>query len=108
MIRHIVLFTAKEPAEIRCIEEGLALLATNPHARHLEVGRNLKADRSSTEVDVIVYGEFDDEDALTAYKAHPIWAEATRRVKPLREMRVVADWCAETALGRRELVKAAE
>jgi hypothetical protein len=108
MIRHIVLFTAKGSEDIRCIEEGLALLATNPHARHLEVGRNLKADRSSTEVDVIVYGEFDNEDALTAYKAHPIWAEATRRVKPLREMRVVADWCAETALGRHELVKAAE
>jgi hypothetical protein len=108
MIRHIVLFTAKGSEDVRRIEEGLALLATNPHARHLEVGRNLKADRSSTEVDVIVYGEFDDEDALTAYKAHPIWAEATRRVKPLREMRVVADWCAETALGRRQLVKAAE
>jgi hypothetical protein len=108
MIRHIVLFTAKGSEDIRSIEEGLALLTTNPHARHLEVGRNLKADSSSTEIDVIVYGEFDDEDALTAYKAHPIWAEATRRVKPLREMRVVADWCAETALGRRDLVKAAE
>jgi len=106
MIRHIVLFTAKGLGDIRCIEEGLALLATNPHARHLEVGRNLKRDGSSTEVDVVVYGEFDDEEALAAYKAHPIWAEATRRVRPLREMRVVADWCAETPLGRRQLAKA--
>ena len=100
MIRHVVLFTAKQPEDLGVIEEGLALLAGNPHARHLEVGRNLKADASSTEIDVVVYGEFEDEAALTAFKAHPIWAEATRRVKPLREVRTVADWNTQTALGR--------
>lgn len=100
MIRHVVLFTAKQPDNLVAIEEGLALLAGNPHARHLEVGRNLKADNFSSEVDVVVYGEFEDEAALTAFKAHPIWEEATRLVKPLREIRTVADWSTQTARGR--------
>ena len=106
MIRHVVLFTAKRPEDVRAIQEGLALLAGNPHARHLEIGRNLKADASSSEIDVIVYGEFDSEEALAAYKAHPIWHEATRLVKPMREIRTVADWNTKTALGRQLADKA--
>jgi len=42
-------------------------------------------------VDVVVYGEFADEAALAAYKAHPTYAEATKRVRPLRELRYAAD-----------------
>lgn len=101
MIRHVVLFTAKRPEDVTAIQEGLARLAGNPHVRHLEIGRNLKRDASSSEIDVIVYGEFDSEEALAAYKAHPIWHEATRLVKPMREVRTVADWSMEAALGRR-------
>ena len=32
------------------------------------------------------------EAALAAYKAHQIYAEATRRVRPLREIRYAADF----------------
>jgi hypothetical protein len=39
----------------------------------------------------VVYAEFADDAALAAYKAHPTYAEATRRVRPLREMRFAAD-----------------
>lgn len=44
------------------------------------------------EVDVIVYGEFDDDAALAAYKAHQLYAEAIRRVRPSRELRFAADF----------------
>jgi hypothetical protein len=102
MIRHIVLFSAKRPEDIQAIQEGLAALAGIGAARHIEVGRNMKLDRWSSEVDVALYGEFDDERALAAFKAHPIYEETIGRVRSLREMRMVADWDTSTALGRRE------
>jgi quinol monooxygenase YgiN len=92
MIRHIVLFTAKEPAHLDAIVEGLSLLTTIPHARKLEVARNAKTDPFGNEIDVIVYGEFDDEAALAAYKAHPTYQESIRRVRPLRELRFAAHY----------------
>lgn len=91
MIRHIVFFTAKSPANLDAICEGLEMLGTIPHSTHFEVTRNNKVDQISNEVDVVVYGEFADEAALAAYKAHPTYAEATRRVQPLRELRLSAD-----------------
>jgi hypothetical protein len=36
MIRHIVLFSAKDPAEVETIRAALATLGAIPHARHLE------------------------------------------------------------------------
>lgn len=91
MIRHIVFFTAADPADIDSICEGLELLGTIPHSLHFEVTRNSKVDQISNEIDVVVYGEFADAAALAAYKAHPTYAEATRRVRPLRELRFSAD-----------------
>lgn len=91
MIRHIVFFTAAEPDNIEAICEGLALLGTIPHSLHFEVTRNSKVDQISNEIDVVVYAEFADAAALAAYKAHPTYAEATRRVRPLRELRFSAD-----------------
>lgn len=92
MIRHIVLFTAKDPAQVDAIVEGLSLLTTIPHARTLEVARNAKTDPFGNDIDVIVYGEFDDEAALAAYKAHPTYQESIRRVRPLRELRFAAHY----------------
>ena len=92
MIRHIVFFTAKAPGNLEAICEGLSLLGTIPHSQHFEVTRNSKVDQISNEVDVVVYAEFADAAALAAYKAHPTYAEATRRVRPLRELRYSADF----------------
>jgi hypothetical protein len=102
MIRHIVFFTAKDPADLPRIVEGLELLGQIPHSEHFEVVRNSKVDQFGNDVDVIVYAEFADEAALAAYKAHPVYAEATRRVRPLREIRYAADFTAleKTALRR--------
>lgn len=91
MIRHIVFFTASQAGNLDAICEGLELLGTIPHAQHFEVTRNTKVDQISNEVDVVVYAEFADATALAAYKAHPTYAEATRRVRPLRELRFSAD-----------------
>lgn len=93
MIRHIVFFSAANPEDVDRIREGLMMLADIPHASHFEVGRNLHSDTISKErVDLVVYGEFADEEALAAYKAHPVYAECIARVRPLRELRIAADF----------------
>jgi hypothetical protein len=91
MIRHVVLFSVPPGGDVEAILEGLSVLATIPHARRIEIGRNVKSDLYDTGVDVVVYGEFDDAAALAAYRAHPAYAESVRRVRPLREMRMAAD-----------------
>lgn len=94
MIRHIVFFTASAD-KLDAVVDGLNLLRQVPHSDHFEVVRNDKVDLYGNEVDVVVYAEFADEAALAAYKAHPLYAEATRRVRPLRELRYAADFKAQ-------------
>lgn len=92
MIRHIVFFTVPEPENAAAVLAGLSILTQNPHALKLEIGTNLKSDRLGSEVDFIVYGEFADEAALAAYKAHPLYQQSIDLVRPLREMRIAADY----------------
>ncbi|MET4100608.1 quinol monooxygenase YgiN [Roseovarius sp. MBR-78] len=93
MIRHIVFFSAADPEDAERIRDGLMMLAQIPHARHFEVGRNLQSDAiNGTRVDLVVYAEFEDEAALAAYKAHPIYAECIALVRPLRDLRIAADF----------------
>ncbi len=92
MIRHIVFFSAKDKADVGRIAEKLGKLGEIPHSDFFEIGINTKVDQIGTEVDVIVYGEFRDEAALAAYKAHPTYDACTAEVRPLREMRYAADF----------------
>ena len=92
MIRHIVLFSAKDQAEVAAIHAALAKLREIPHARHLEVALNAKRDGLSKEIDIVVYGEFDDFAQLERYKAHPIYAESIAVVRPRREIRIAVDY----------------
>ena len=92
MIRHIVLFTAKDKSNIDKIIEGLSVLKQIPHARLLEISRNRKTDQIGNDIDVVVYGEFASDADLAAYKAHPLYEESIRRVQPLRDMRYAADY----------------
>ena len=87
MIRHIVFFSAKRDCDIDAIVRGLSILGRIPHVRRFEVAKNRKTDPLSAEVDIVVYGEFHDEAALRAYKAHPLYEESIQRVRPLRELR---------------------
>jgi hypothetical protein len=91
LIRHIVFFSARRKEDVEAVRVGLQALGNIPHSRLFEVTLNTKVDPLSDEIDVVVYSEFDDDAALAAYKAHPLYAETTRRVKPLRELRYSAD-----------------
>jgi len=91
-LRHVVFFSAKDKAVIPPIVEGLGMLAAIPRSRHFEVRQNTQSDALSSEVDVIVYAEFDSAAALAAYKAHPLYAAAIKAVRPLRDMRIAADF----------------
>ncbi|TBW40744.1 Dabb family protein [Siculibacillus lacustris] len=92
MIRHVVFFSVPNADDRDAVAAGLAILTRNPHALRLEVRPNLRRDSWSGEVDFVVYGEFADEAALAAYKAHPTYAEAIAAVRPLRDLRIAADF----------------
>jgi hypothetical protein len=91
-IRHVVFFSAKDPADIPKIVDGLWKLKDIPHSTLFEVVENSRVDAFSSEVDVVVYAEFPDETAFRAYKADPIYQEAILVVKPLRDLRIAADF----------------
>lgn len=91
MIRHIVFFTVS-PEQLEAVRAGLSILTEIPSATRLEIGTNVKTDGFHRSIDLVVYGEFEDEVALAAYKAHPLYEESIRRVKPLREERYAADY----------------
>lgn len=91
MIRHIVFFSLKDRAELDLAIERLRALAQIPGSTHFEVQRNAKADLYGNDVDLVVYAEFPDIEALHAYKRHQTYAETTRIVRPMRELRFAAD-----------------
>lgn len=97
MIRHIVFFTAKRAEDVETIRRRLGRLGEIPHALAFEVAENARIDPIGNEVDIVVYGEFADEAALAAWKAHPIYDETTQAVRPLRDLRWSADF--RSALG---------
>lgn len=92
MIRHIVLFSAKDPSELRFMRQALSRLQAIPQARHLEVAYNSKRDGLSSEIDLVVYGEFEDFEQLATYKAHPAYQAAIEAVRPRRELRIAVDY----------------
>jgi hypothetical protein len=100
MIRHVVFFNARDPADRAAIFEGLALLTQIAHADLIEVAHNQKVDQIANAVDFVVYAEFADEDALAAFKADPLYERSIQQVRPLRELRIAADYDTATARKR--------
>lgn len=94
MIRHVVLFSAREPADVPKVYEGLRLLTGIAHARVIEVALNAKTDALSKEIDVVVYAEFEDEAELAAFKADPLYQRSIDVVRPLRDRRIAVDFLA--------------
>jgi len=92
IIRHVVFFSAKDPRDIDQIVDGLSMLSAIPSVKHFEVSRNRNEDRFANDVDVIVYAEFEDDAALKAYRAHQIYQDCIDLVRPLRDMRIAADF----------------
>ncbi|SDK31962.1 Dabb family protein [Aliiruegeria lutimaris] len=91
-IRHVVFFSARDKKDVPTIVEGLSRLGNIPHSQNFDVSHNRRKDALSDDVDVIVYAEFESEEALAAYKAHPIYQESIDIVRPLRELRIAADF----------------
>ena len=71
--------------------DGVSLRGEIEHATAFDVRRNTQSDALSSEVDVVVYAEFASEQDMDAYKAHPLYQESIRRVRPLRDLRIAAD-----------------
>ena len=93
MIRHVVFFSARDPKDRETVYDGLSLLSGIPHTSHFEIGRNLNTDPiPGPQVDFIVYAEFKDETALAAFKAHPLYERSIQIVRPLRDLRISADF----------------
>ena len=92
VIRHVVFFSSKDEGDIDRIVEGLSMLGAIPSVSHFEVSRNRNEDRFGNDVDVVVYAEFEDDAALAAYRSHQIYQDCIDIVRPLREMRVAADF----------------
>ena len=92
MIRHIAFFSTLDPKNLDAIEAGLWVLKDNPHAVRFSVSRNLNLDEiPGPHPDFVVMADIENEDELAAYKAHPLYAESIRLVRPLRDIRVAAD-----------------
>jgi quinol monooxygenase YgiN len=101
VIRHLVFFTARDPADLPTMRATLTTLATIPGVRGFEVGVNTRHDRIDAEdrsadggdgVDLVVHAVFDDEAALAAYTAHPTYQRSVEVVRPLRETRIAVDY----------------
>lgn len=91
MIRHIVFFSLKDPAQTADVVAKLKRLAAIPGSTLFSVAPNTKSDLFGNEIDIVVYSEFPDLDALKAYKKHPTYMEVTSIVRPMRELRFAAD-----------------
>ncbi len=96
MIRHIVFFNVKDKADLQTVLNGLRLLCNIPVRGRIEISENLHTDALSDAVDIVVYGEFDDQAALDAYKAHQLYQDSIDIVRPLRELRIAADVMAQS------------
>lgn len=101
MIRHIVFFSAKDPSDLPRIKAGLETLGQIVHHDHFEVVENARVDPMGNSVDLVVYAEFRDAEALAAYKADPIYDASTKAVRPLRDMRYSADYEVPALSGKR-------
>lgn len=91
-IRHIVAFSAKNPADIPAIKSGLAMLGDIPEAQNFSVSDNLKLDSLSDEYDAVLYAEFKSVDALETFKKHDLYQQCIDVVRPLRDKRLVLDF----------------
>ena len=99
MIRHIVLFTAREEQHRQTILEGLSLLKNIPDCLYLEIGINTRHDPvSQISPDFIVYGEFESDEQLAAFKGHELYQASINKVRPLRDKRIAADFESPTTL----------
>lgn len=93
MLGHLVFFTFPDQAAADRGLAGLKPLEGIAAARYLRILPNRHLDAHGdgrSPVELVVFGLFDDAQALARYQADPVYAEAVRAVRPIRDMRVSA------------------
>jgi quinol monooxygenase YgiN len=98
MLKHIVMWKLKEHAEGNDKQENAKLVKEKLEAMNnlvpgmlkLEVGISLGADATAN--DVVLYSEFEDENALAAYQAHPEHKAVFPFIGAVRETRNAVDY----------------
>jgi hypothetical protein len=94
MIKHIVMWNVRgenaEEKQIKSRFEGL--VGQIPGLRHLEVGLDVSV--ASYACDVVLYSEFEDAAALTAYADHPAHLKVREELRDVRTARYQVDYIA--------------
>lgn len=98
MLTHIVMFRLKDSVLGKERDENmreLKLLLESlkdkiPFVKYLEVGINIG--KSASAADMALYSEFDDFDALEAYRIHPEHVRAMEFIDKVCSERRVADY----------------
>jgi quinol monooxygenase YgiN len=91
MIRHVVIWRLKDPADaprFKALLDGCAALV--PGMLEFEVG--IRADGLEANADVVLVSTFSDAQALEAYQHHPHHKAVSAQLGPLRETRSVLDY----------------
>lgn len=105
MIKHIVMWnlrgdTPQQKAEaaalVKSVFEGMR--GKIPGLRHIEIGSDIS--RIDYACDVVLYSEFDSQEALDAYATHPEHLQAKQRLGDIRIARHQVDYAAERHEGR--------
>lgn len=85
-------FGVTDPAKIDHVLAILRGYADIPGVERLHAERNLKCDAWSNDVDIVLDITFPSRAALEAYRAHPIYRAGTAAIRPLRTIRIAADY----------------
>ncbi len=85
------MFSAKSPENVEDIYQGLKNLENIKGDWLINVSKNEKIDQIANNIDVVVYGEFSDKNALNSYKSHQIYQDTITIVRPLRDKRIAVD-----------------
>ena len=84
MIKHIVIWTLKDPADARSMKALLdGCKAVVP---------GIRTDGVEANADVVLYAAFENKAALAAYQAHPHHQAVGAQIAQMRQSRVVVDY----------------
>ena len=91
MIKHIVIFKAKENAPLQEIKEKIENLKNViPQIKHIEVGIDIKLDPTSSDFSVLT--EVENIEDLKIYATHPKHLDVISFLKPYVIERKVVDY----------------
>jgi len=91
MLRHIVIWKLKDPADAPRFKALLdSCKALVPGMREFDVG--IKTEGLEANADVVLVSSFDDAASLDAYQTHPHHKAVSAQLGPLRETRQVVDF----------------